>query len=95
MLQLGELCPMCVGSGNVLVNNRPGVRHLLPCPTCAHVRAGQLALNASAAGAIARGLRNLDNFDIYGEELRHCGPYHLDAPSCVRRPIVDATCVDT
>ena len=92
MLRLGELCPACVGSGTVLVDTRPGVRHLLPCPTCFHVRTEQIRLNASMAGALARGLRNLDNFDINGEELRDCGPYHLDAPQCIRGPLLDASC---
>lgn len=87
VLALGEPCEKCAGFGVVLLDWRrtnivPARSFMVQCTNCAHVRPAQLKLNARAAAAIARALKNLDNFDELGEELRPTAYYHLDAPSC-------------
>lgn len=96
MLELGDPCEKCAGFGVVLVDWRrseivPARTFGVQCSNCSLVRPAQLKLNARAAAAIARALKNLDNFDELGEELRPTAYYHLDAPSCAGIP----TCADS
>ncbi len=78
-LAVGDPCGLCAGAG-VVIMMMPDLRRLcVECPGCAHVRAAQLKLNATAAAGLARMLSDLDAFDERGVELE---PATVGEPVC-------------